>query len=145
LVLGSIRERLQPIVDKAGTLSSEFAPGVVSARYRLDVTIPPKSVLADAFAGYLAAHKVDKPDTWAARDVVLPAGRDYAPVNIGIWDSGVDTSLFADRLVKEGERPAVIGFDRYEKPAHTELIPIPAELAGRLPKMKSLLKGFSDL
>ncbi len=39
----------------------------------------------------------------------------------------------------------MIGFDRFEKPANTELQPIPGELAGRLPKMTAMLKGFSDL
>ena len=145
LVLGGLRERLQPIVDKSGALSSDFAPAVVSARYRLTSTIPVKQPIVDALAGYLAANKVDKPDIWAARDVVLPAGRGYAPVNVAIWDSGVDTALFRDRLVTAGGKPAVIGFDRFQKPANTELMPIPKEIAGRLPAMKSRLKGFSDL
>jgi len=57
----------------------------------------------------------------------------------------VDTALFRDRLVGDGGKPAVIGFDRYEKPANVELQPIPNDLAGRLPAMKSRLKGFSDL
>ena len=46
-------------------------------------------------ARYLAAHKVDKPDIWAARDVqACPPGKGTAPVSIAIWDSGVDTALF---------------------------------------------------
>lgn len=145
LVLGSVRERLQPIVDKAGALSSDFAPAVVGARYRLAATIPLKPVLVGTYSSYLAANKVDKPDIWAAREVALPAGRNHAPVHVAIWDSGVDTALFADRLVKADGKPAVIGFDRFEKPANTPLMTIPPELRGRLPKMKSLLKGFSDL
>ncbi|HVE50119.1 MAG TPA: S8 family serine peptidase [Casimicrobiaceae bacterium] len=145
LIIGSLRERLQPIVDKTGSLSSDFAPALVNARYRLLSTLPLKQVLIDAYAGYLAAHRVDKPDIWAARDVALPAGERYAPVNIAIWDSGVDTALFRDRLVMARGQPAVIGFDRFENPANSALQPIPAELASRVPRMKSLLKGFSDL
>jgi subtilisin family serine protease len=145
LIVGGLREQLQPIVDKAGALSSDFAPAVVSSRYRLAATIPAKQPMVDALGGYLAANKVDKPDIWAARDVALPAGRGYAPVNLAVWDSGVDTALFRERLVADGGKPAVIGFDRFEKPANTELMPIPKELAGRLPAMKSRLKGFSDL
>ena len=145
LIVGGLREQLQPIVDKAGALSSDFAPGVVSSRYRLAATIPAKQPMIDALGGYLAANKVDKPDIWAARDVALPAGRPYAPVNVAVWDSGVDTALFRERLVADGGKPAVIGFDRFAKPANTELAPIPQELAGRLPAMKSRLKGFSDL
>jgi hypothetical protein len=145
LILGSIRERLQPIVDKAGALSSDFAPAIVSARYRLATTIPLKPVLVKTYSDYLAANKVEKADIWAAREATLPKSVKFAPVNIAIWDSGVDTKLFSGQLVTEGGKPAVIGFDRYEKPANTELMPIPGELRARLPKMKSMLKGFSDL
>jgi len=145
LILGSMRERLQPIVDKTGALSSDFAPALISARYRLTSTIPVKQPMVEALSGYLAANKVDKPDIWAARDVTLTAGRGYAPVNVAVWDSGVDTALFRDRLVTDGGKPAVIGFDRFERPANSELAPIPKELSGRLPAMKSRLKGFSDL
>src|SRR6185369_8513080 len=69
----------------------------------------------------------------------------YSTVNVAVWDSGVDTALFADRLVKEGAKPAVIAFDRYAKPATGALLPIPAELKGRIPQLKSRLKGYSDL
>ena len=145
LILGSVRERLQPIVDKAGALSSDFAPAVVSARYRLATTVPLKPVLVQTYTSYLAANKVDKPDIWTSRDIALPASGEYAPVNIAVWDSGVDPALFADRAIKERGKPVVIGFDRFEKPANTELMPISVELRNRLPKMKAMLKGFSDL
>ncbi|HVF65101.1 MAG TPA: S8 family serine peptidase [Casimicrobiaceae bacterium] len=144
LILGGVRERLQPIVDKAGALSSDFAPGIVSAKYRLATTIPLKPVLVKTYTSYLAANKVDKPDIWVARQATLPPGN-HAPVNIAVWDSGVDSALFTDRLVKANGKPAVIGFDRFEKSANTELTPIPTELRSRLPKMKAMLKGFSDL
>jgi subtilisin family serine protease len=145
LVIGSIREQVQPTVDKTGSLSSEQAPGVVGARYYLTYTVPLKQTLIDTYGGYLAAHKVDKPDIWAARDVALPTGRDYASVPVAVWDSGVDSALFGDRVVMEGGKPALIAFDRFANPSTAQLLPIPAELKDRVPKMKSRLKGFSDL
>ena len=145
LIVGSLRERLQPIVDKAGSLSSDFAPAIVSARYRLVATLPLKPVFVQVYTDYLAANRVDKPGIWAARDAALPAGRGYAPVNVAVWDSGVDSALFKDRLLTADGKQALIGFDRFERPANTELMPIPPELASRLPTMKSRLKGFSDL
>ena len=42
-------------------------------------------------------------------------------------------------------KPALLAFDKYSNPATGELAPIPAELKGKLPQMKSRLKGFSDL
>jgi subtilisin family serine protease len=110
------------------------------------VLLPLKAGLVDAYASYLAAHKVDKPDIWAARDVALPPGRDHAPVVVAVWDSGVDSALFKERVVTGAAgRPALIAFDKYSNPATGELAPIPTELRGRLPQMKSRLKGFSDL
>ena len=145
LVLGSIREQVQPTVDKTGSLSSDQAPGVVSAKYYLTYTVPLKQTLIDAYGGYLAANKVEKADIWAARDATLPAGRGYASVPIAVWDSGVDTALFGDRVVMEGGKPVLIAFDKYANPSTSALQPIPAELKARVPKMKARLKGFSDL
>jgi subtilisin family serine protease len=136
---------IQPTVDKAGALSSDLAPILISAKYRLTASLPLKATLVDTYSRYLAAHKVDKPDIWAARDVQLPKGKRYSTVNVAVWDGGVDTSLFADRVVKDGGKPAVIAFDRYAKPATGALQPIPSELRDRIPRLKSRLKGFSDL
>jgi len=144
-ILGYVREVIQPTVDKAGSISSELAPGIVSARYRLETTLPLKKTLADTYSTYLAAHKVDKPDIWAARNVELPPGKGYAPVNVAVWDSGVDTKLFPGKLAQVDGKVPVLAFDRYSKPATGELMPIPAELRDRVPKLKSRLKGFSDL
>jgi len=146
LALGYVNNVLQPTVDKAGSLSSDLAPSIVGARYRMAVLLPLKAGLVDAYASYLAAHKVDKPDIWAARDVALPPGRDHAPVVVAVWDSGVDSALFKERVVTDAAgRPALTAFDKYSNPATGELAPIPTELRGRLPQMKSRLKGFSDL
>jgi hypothetical protein len=146
LALGYIRNAVQPIVDKAGSVSSDIAPTIINARYRLVATLPLKDTLIASYGGYLAAHKVDKPDIWAARNVALAPGKGYKDVNIGIWDSGVDLAQYQGRTVKDASgAPAVIAFDRYSKPATGELMPIPADLKARVPELKARLKGFSDL
>ena len=146
LTLGYVRNVIQPTVDKAGALSSELAPIVINAKYRLVASLPLKQTLIDTYGRYLAAHKVDKPDIWAARDVKLPPGKGNAPVRIAIWDSGVDTSLFGNQVLKGADgKPAVIAFDKYANPATGELQAIPADLRGKVPQMKARLKGFSDL
>jgi subtilisin family serine protease len=133
------------IASKAGALSSDLAPVVVNAKYRLVATLPLKRTLITTYSTYLDAHKVEKPDIWAARSADLPAGKGYKPVNVAVWDGGVDTALFGNRVVKDGAKPAVIAFDRYANPATGELTPIPADLKSRIPQLKSRLKGFSDL
>jgi len=144
-LIGNVREVLQPSVDKNGTLSSDLAPQLVRIKYVLAYVLPLKQTLIDAWSGYLAAHKVERPDIWAARAVTLPPGAGYAPVKIAIWDSGVDTKLFPGLLASDQGKVPVIAFDRFANPTTGELEPIPDALKSKVPQLKSRLKGFSDL
>lgn len=147
LALGYLREVLQPTVDKAGgVLSSEFAPALIGARYRITTSLPLKQTLVATYTDYLAKHTVVKADIWAARNAELPASGAYTPVAIAIWDSGTDTALYADRVLRDATgKPAVIAFDKYANPASGDLYPLPPAMKARLPAMKSRAKGFADL
>jgi subtilisin family serine protease len=144
-LIGNVREVLQPSVDKNGSLSSDLAPALVRIKYTYRYILPLKPALVDAWTTYLAAHKVDKPDIWAARAATLPPGGNYAPVKIAVWDSGVDTKLFANNLATANGSVPVIAFDRFSEPAKGELQEIPDALKSKVPQLKSYLKGFSDL
>ena len=144
LVLGRLREVLQPVASKSGTLSSDLAPGIISARYALTMVLPLKDSLVGAYTEYLQAHKVEKADIWAARDANLPGGRAYPPVRVAVWDSGVDAALFPDRLVRHSGKPAFIAFDLRGNPSDAELVPIPPAMQGELQLMQLRSKGLSD-
>ena len=144
-LIGNVREVLQPSVDKNGSMSSDLAPALVRVKYTYRYILPLKPALVDAWTTYLAAHKVDKPDIWAARAVNLPAGGNYTPVKIAVWDSGADTKLFPDNLETANGSVPVIAFDRFSEPAKGELQEIPDALKSKVPQLKSYLKGFSDL
>ncbi|MDQ6685836.1 MAG: S8 family serine peptidase [Pseudomonadota bacterium] len=145
LIFGQIREVMQPIVDQSGSLSSDFAPGVVGARFAFLGVLPLKQTFVDSYAAYLAAHQTKKADIWAARDVALKPEETKAPVVIAVWDSGVETSNFAGRLARDGDKPALIAFDKYSRLSSGELMPLPADQQGRIGAMTSRMKGFSDL
>jgi subtilisin family serine protease len=145
LILGRIREVVQPIVDQNGALSSDFAPGIVSARFALLDVLPLKQTLVGVYSTYLAAHQVAKADIWAARDVVLTPAQTRGTVVLGIWDSGVDTALYPGQVVRNGDQPAVIAFDKYSKPSSGQLMPLPLSAQGRIAEMTGRIKGFSDL
>lgn len=146
LMLGRVREQLQPMADSAGALSNEFAPSLVYARFGITASLPLKAALIEVYTRYLADNKVDKPDIWAARDLALPAEGPYKPVTVAVWDSGVDTPLFKTQLARDGRgQPLVIAFDKHARPAQGELLPIPPELRSKLPQMIARTKGFSDL
>ena len=49
---------------------------------------------------------MEKQDIWADREVTLSEGEGKAPVVVAIWDSGVDTELYGDKMwVNENEIP----------------------------------------
>ncbi|MEO5882446.1 MAG: S8 family serine peptidase [Caldimonas sp.] len=144
-MLGRVREVLQPVVNEKGELSSDLAPEIVATRFNLTQMLPLKQTLVASYGSYLAAHQVVKADIWAARDVTLRPADVKAPVAIAVWDSGTDTRLFGDQVVREGGQPAVIAFDRYSRPATGELAPLPTFLRGRTAQIVARAKGFSDL
>jgi subtilisin family serine protease len=145
-ILRAVRETVQPEVDRTGSVPSELAPAVVAARYRMVVELPLKATLVETYAKYLASNRVDKPDLWAAREAELPPGRDYKPVVIAIWDSGVDIASFGDRVLRDASgAPALIAFDRYAAASSGVLAPAPEGMKERLPRMKARLKGLSDV
>jgi hypothetical protein len=145
LALGRVRTVLQPVAQVSGSLSSDLAPTLVSARFLLVYMLPLKQTLVDTYARYIARHQVDKPDIWLARDEALPAGRPFAPVSVVIWDSGVDTALFPGRVVMHDAQPALIAFDLHALPSPQPLKPIPAALSARLSSLLARTKGLSDL
>ncbi len=147
LVIGSMQAEFDPALKKnGGVLSSDMVYGLPNMRLTLDETIPLKDTLIEAYGSYLAAHQVAKQDIWAARSAQLPAGEPYAPVNVAVWDSGVDSKIFSDRLVKDKSgKFELIAFDLESRPSTTELFPLTPEQQKKVPTLKSEVKGFSDM
>ena len=145
-ILGQVREVMQPIANRTGELSSEFAPGLVGARYSLLASLPLKQTFTAAFTAYLDAHRVVKADIWAARDAALSTGDKLTPVRLAVWDTGVDTAIFG-RQVRRDKRgqPLFIAFDKYSKPSTSLLVPLPQAVRDRLPQLIKQSKGFSDI
>ncbi len=145
-VLGGVKDVLQATLNKTGALSSDLAPGLISARYTLETALPLKATMIATLSAYLDKNKVEKADIWAARDVTLPATGPYKPVNVAVWDSGVETQLFPNQILKDAKgRPTLIAYDVDSRVAKGELFPIPADIAPKLPEMMARTKGFSDL
>lgn len=147
LILGNVQNVLQPMADKSGELSSEFAPGMVAARYGLLVTLPLKQTLIDTYSAYLQANAVEKPDMWAARDVSLSADeRGLNPVVVAVWDSGVDSSVFAKQVLRDASGKALLmAFDKYSNPSSTELEALSTSAQANLPRLIARSKGLSDM
>ncbi|MES3025970.1 MAG: S8 family serine peptidase [Pseudomonadota bacterium] len=145
VLMGTVNDEMQATVDKTGAFSSTMTAQLVSIRLALTNVMPIKSTLVGSYSAYLNKHKVEKADMWAARDVALPAKGAYSPVNVAIWDSGVDSKLFPGQMLMKGKQPVLFATDLESRPTTGQLFPIPAALQPKLPEMLARTKGFSDL
>jgi len=146
LVIGQIRSTYDPVVAKTGALSSDLANLLPNRRVMLVEWIPLKDTLDEVLGAYLSAHAKEKKDIWADREVTLEPGRNYQPVNVAVWDSGVDLAIFRDRVAKDASgQPAVLAYDIESRKTAGNLYPLNAEQARRFPEARKELKGLSDL
>lgn len=146
LIVGQLRSVFDPVVQKNGALSSDIADQLPIIRLTMLELIPLKDSLVEAFGSYLSANHKEKADIWAARGVRLEPGKSYAPVNIAVWDSGVDTAIFKNQLVRDKDgQPAVIAYDLYSRKTTGELYPFPADRARKVPELKHQVKGLLDM
>ncbi len=150
LVLGLVQARVDPALAKSHQLSNDLAWGLIADRLILKRTIPLMPATRAVLTSEVAANDVKKPDIWAARDVTLTAVDKLTPVNVAIWDSGSDLSLFSDRVYTDAHPgpqtdPHDIAFDLKGFPTHGYLFPLTPDQQKEFPGMVDELKGLSDL
>ena len=93
--LGISERVLQPAADKWGVELGAGA-GHRQCAYTLDLRVPLKRELVAAYFDLSGSNKVDKPTSGIAAHR-SSAGRNYSPVVIAVWDSGVDSALFGKK------------------------------------------------
>lgn len=101
LVLGQIKGQLDVIVEQAkGEISGDLARQLVGMRTTLDKILPLQPLLADVYTRVIEEKesKSRGEDIWTPNLVTLTEADHCHPVVIGIWDSGVDVSLFPGQL-----------------------------------------------
>lgn len=150
MTVGWVQANIDPAVSKSHSISNELAWTLISVRAKLQLfRIPLSDQTIKAIGSYIAAHNVQKPDIWAARDVTLDASQKLTPVRIAIWDTGVDVSLFPNQTYTDPNPskydPHGLAFDLLNFPTHGNLFPLDHRQQQEYPGMIGLLKGFSDL
>ena len=152
-----ISTRLQPMVDKSKALDQASAVELLNLRMASEElktrTMQDREsehqgtlkILGD----YIAAQSAETPDIWQSRDVALTSNKKLAPVLVGIWDSGVDTTLFPNQLDTDpnpgwhnSHGPA---FDNQGSPSTDLLYPLTEKEQQRYPAFLSANRGYNDL
>ena len=148
-VISVTRAEEDPGVAKTSSMTFEVALRIIQERVLLQTYLPLSQPALRALNTYIAANNQQKPDIWAAREVTLSSADRLTPVRIGIWDSGVDTSLFPAQLYPD-TAPAPFNthglpFDQQGKLAAGDLQPLTPEQKSDYPKVLKLSKGLDDL
>jgi subtilisin family serine protease len=147
--LGYVKTELDPAVLKSGAVDNGEAWNLVGARDNLRSQIPLGLVRSDVLHEYIALHDVVKPEIWSAREATLHEDQHLTPVLVGVWDSGIDVSLFPKQLFTDPIPTASgshgLAFDDEGKPSIDWLHPLTAEQQKAYPEFRELLKGILDL
>lgn len=150
LVLGTLKADVEPAVAKSHSLSNDLAWRLIDYRFLLKREIPLVPAMLAVLNKEVAANNVKERDIWAGREVTLTNANKLTPVNVAIWDSGVDLALFSGSVYTvaepgpQGDRHD-IAFDLEGFPTHGELFPLTTQQKAEYPTMLSELEGFSDL
>ncbi len=159
-----IRTQTEPKA-RDGMVSLELADRLIFERVLLTQVLPVKSEFMHALESYAGGHesagtRASLPvNIWRSRAVTLKADQKLTPVVLAVWDSGVDASIFPDRLYtnrrerqngRDNDRNGFvsdvngIGF-RYDGERTPDLLcPIDAEDRGRLEQERATAAGRTD-
>ncbi len=142
--------RVGPTLTKQHALSLSQAEFVIEMRATMLVMVPCTAPATAALQAYAAANEIAKPDIWVAREMELPATDKLTPVNVAIWDSGIDLALFPGQLYTNpaplpSEDAHGIAFDVHALPTHGELMPQTAEERAEYPELVKQMQGAGDL
>ena len=146
---GVADSELGPTISKEHALNLSAAERLLQMRVLIDYAVACKQQALDVDTAYVKMHDVSKPDIWLAREAVLPATEKLTPVNVGIWDSGFDTSLFPKQLFTDAAADPRdvhgIAFDVFCHRTHGDLIPLSAQVSKDYPEMVTTMQAIGDM
>jgi subtilisin family serine protease len=148
-IVARVTTELDPAAARSASLDSGQAAELIVARTLLKNALPLGPARAEVLRAYIAKNEVPKPDIWAAREVTLTAADKLTPVNVAIWDSGIDVSLFPNQLFTDPTPTASgahgLAFDDVGHPSTEWLFPISDVEKAAYPAFREMVQGRLDL
>ena len=149
VVISQLKANVDPAALKTKSIDFPTAADILNERVLLAIVSPLKEQIVAVLTPYIAAHSVQKPDIWAAREVTLTEDQKLTPVRIAVWDGGLDVSLFPKQLFTD-ESPGPHGahglaYDVHGQSYKADLQPLTDEQRQVYPTLIGLLQGLNDI
>ena len=148
-LIAFVKTEIDPAAEKSKALNGEEAADLIAVRRAIQFDLPLNSARIQVLGSYVSAHNVTKPDIWEAREVTLTASDKVTPVLVGVWDSGVDVSIFGDQVFTD-PHPTPSGSHGLSYlddggVSHEWLYPLTEAQQKEYPNFRDELKGRLDL
>jgi subtilisin family serine protease len=101
LIEASLGASLDPLIAAGkGSVRPEIIGALIQANNTLTITLPLIPIMAEVFGEKIDANAKAQAaeDRWTPRLIALDSTMKATPVVVGVWDSGVDTSLYPQSL-----------------------------------------------
>lgn len=140
LLIGGFKAQLDVLANNGQmVVPDRVAMAIVSARMQIELLGPNKQAVVQGLQRVLDANTqaVAKADIWSPRTFAIAPDAKAVPVLVGVWDSGVDLSLFKTAAARG------LAFDDDAQPAKALLRPL-GEAEARWPQLRTMIKGAMD-
>ena len=147
--LAGVTTELDPAIAKSGALDSTQAWQLMVTRVELKFGLPLANARADVLHDYIARNDTPVPEIWSAREVTLTAADKLTPVNVAIWDSGIDVALFPRQLFNDPKPTASgthgLAFNDDGSPSKAWTYTLTAAQKAAYPVFEQEIRGRVDL
>ena len=158
-IRGIVQSNMDPVVAETGELNDEMAESLLRIHLTVRDYLPLRDLQLAALQKLVDTHRVEKADIWSGRNITLAPDAGYAPVVVGIWDSGVDAAVFPEQMwtntaetyngLDDDGNGFVddihgIAYDMFGA-RHPNLLHPHGDMTGRVESSMKFMKGLTDL